>query len=132
MPGRELIHIAVPTTLSAAEYTWGGGVTDEATRVKSSVVYDPRVMPRTVINDPVLTLATPDWLWVTTGMRALDHAIECAYTPARQNWHAANRRRRNLDQDAATLAAVAGRFLDERKSSARAIVLISNCSPLPA
>ena len=79
LPGRELIHIAVPTTLSAAEYTWGGGVTDEATRVKSSVLYDPRVMPRTVINDPALTLATPDWLWVTTGMRALDHAIECAY-----------------------------------------------------
>src|SRR5580700_9180937 len=79
LPGRELIHIAVPTTLSAAEYTWGGGVTDEATRVKSSVVYDPCVMPRTVINDPALTLATPDWLWVTTGMRALDHAIECAY-----------------------------------------------------
>jgi alcohol dehydrogenase len=79
LPGRELIHIAVPTTLSAAEYTWGGGVTDEATRVKNSVLYDPRVMPRTVINDPALTLATPDWLWVTTGMRALDHAIECAY-----------------------------------------------------
>jgi alcohol dehydrogenase class IV len=75
---RELIHIAVPTTLSAAEYTHAGGVTDESTRVKSGV-YDPRVLPRTVINDPKLTLATPDWLWVTTGMRALDHAIECAY-----------------------------------------------------
>jgi alcohol dehydrogenase len=75
---RELIHIAVPTTLSAAEYTHAGGVTDETTRVKSGV-YDPRVLPRTVINDPELTLATPDWLWVTTGMRALDHAIECAY-----------------------------------------------------
>jgi len=78
LPGRELIHIAVPTTLSAAEYTWAGGVTDESTRVKSGV-YDQRVMPRTVINDPALTLSTPDWLWVTTGMRALDHAIECAY-----------------------------------------------------
>jgi maleylacetate reductase len=78
LPGRELIHMAVPTTLSAAEYTHAGGVTDETTRVKSGV-YDPRVLPRTVINDPVLTLSTPDWLWVTTGMRALDHAIECAY-----------------------------------------------------
>src|SRR5258708_34695168 len=27
LPGRELIHIAVPTTLSAVDYTWGGGVT---------------------------------------------------------------------------------------------------------
>jgi maleylacetate reductase len=75
---RELVHIAIPTTLSAAEYTHAGGVTDESTRVKSGV-YDPRVLPRTVINDPVLTLATPDWLWVSTGIRALDHAIECAY-----------------------------------------------------
>lgn len=75
---RELVHIAVPTTLSAAEYTHAGGVTDESTRVKSGV-YDPRVLPRTVINDPVLTLSTPDWLWVSTGVRALDHAIECGY-----------------------------------------------------
>jgi len=75
---RELVHIAVPTTLSAAEYTYAGGVTDETTRVKSGV-YDMRVLPRTVINDPVLTLSTPDWLWASTGIRALDHAIECAY-----------------------------------------------------
>jgi alcohol dehydrogenase len=75
---RELVHIAVPTTLSAAEYTHAGGVTDESTRVKSGV-YDMRVLPRTVINDPVLTLSTPDWLWVSTGIRALDHAIECSY-----------------------------------------------------
>ena len=75
---RELVHIAIPTTLSAAEYTHAGGVTDESTRVKGGV-WDPRVLPRTVINDPLLALETPDWLWVTTGMRALDHAIECAY-----------------------------------------------------
>jgi alcohol dehydrogenase class IV len=75
---RELVHIAVPTTLSAAEYTHAGGVTDESTRVKSGV-YDMRVLPRTVINDPALSLSTPDWLWVSTGIRALDHAIECAY-----------------------------------------------------
>ncbi len=75
---RELVHIATPTTLSAAEYTHAGGVTDETTRVKGGV-WDPRVLPRTVINDPLLALETPDWLWVTTGMRSLDHAIECAY-----------------------------------------------------
>jgi alcohol dehydrogenase len=75
---RELLHIAVPTTLSAAEYTHAGGVTDESTRVKGGV-WEPRVLPRTVITDPLLALETPDWLWVTTGMRALDHAIECSY-----------------------------------------------------
>jgi maleylacetate reductase len=78
LPKRELVHIAIPTTLSAAEYTHAGGVTDESTKVKGGV-WDPRVLPRTVIADPLLALDTPDWLWVTTGMRALDHAIECAY-----------------------------------------------------
>ena len=75
---REIIQIAIPTALSAAEYTYGGGVTDEKTLVKS-VVSDPRLQPRTVINDPELTLETPEWLWVATGMRALDHAIETIY-----------------------------------------------------
>jgi alcohol dehydrogenase len=46
--------------------------------VKSGV-YDTRVLPRTVVLDPALTLSTPDWLWVSTGIRALDHAIECSY-----------------------------------------------------
>jgi alcohol dehydrogenase class IV len=76
---RELIHIAIPTTLSAGEYTYAGGVTDENTRVKSGVS-DLRLQPKTVINDPALTLSTPDWLWVATGMRALDHAIESCYS----------------------------------------------------
>ena len=77
---REIIHIAIPTTLSAGEYTHAGGVTDETTLVKSGVS-DPRLQARTVINDPAVTLETPDWLWVATGMRALEHAIETIYTP---------------------------------------------------
>ena len=77
--GRDVIHIAVPTTLSAGEYTPVGGVTDEATLIKGGVV-DPRLQPRTVINDPALSVETPDWLWVATGMRALDHAVEAIYS----------------------------------------------------
>ena len=77
---REMIHIAIPTTLSAGEYTHAGGVTDESTLVKSGVS-DPRLQARTVIADPALTLLTPHWLWIATGMRALDHAIETIYTP---------------------------------------------------
>ena len=53
-------------------------MTDEKTLVKSTVS-DPRLQPRTVINDPELTLETTEWLWVATGMRALDHAIETTY-----------------------------------------------------
>ena len=77
--GAALIHIAVPTTLSAGEYTPGGGATDEASKLKRATL-DPRLQPKTVINDPELTLATPDWLWASTGMRALDHAVEAAYS----------------------------------------------------
>jgi alcohol dehydrogenase len=76
---RDLIHIAVPTTLSAGEYTPVGGVTDENTLVKNGVV-DPRLQPRVIINDPELTVETPEWLWVATGMRSLDHAVEAIYS----------------------------------------------------
>ena len=81
--GAEILHIAVPTTLSAGEYTPGGGATDEASRIKRATL-DPRLQPKVVINDPELTLATPEWLWASTGMRALDHAVEAAYSIRRQ------------------------------------------------
>jgi alcohol dehydrogenase len=80
---RELVHVAIPTTLSAAEYTPFGGVTDEHTREKGGVG-DPRLQPRVVILDPELTAATPAWLWASTGMRALDHAVECSYSARHQ------------------------------------------------
>jgi alcohol dehydrogenase len=76
---RDFIQIALPTTLSAGEYTPVGGVTDEATLIKGAVV-DPRLQPRLVINDPALTVETPSWLWIATGMRALDHAVEAIYS----------------------------------------------------
>jgi alcohol dehydrogenase class IV len=81
-PGTErdpaIVHVSVPTTLSASEYTSVAGVTDETTRIKRGVV-DSRATARVVICDPELTQATPDWLWGATGMRALDHAIEVMY-----------------------------------------------------
>jgi alcohol dehydrogenase len=83
MGAREIVHIALPTTLSAAEFTPFGGVTDEKTREKGGVG-DPRLQPRVVILDPELTTATPAWLWASTGMRALDHAVECSYSTRHQ------------------------------------------------
>ena len=82
-PPRETVHIAVPTTLSAAEFTQFGGMTDESTRRKGGAG-DPRVQPRTVILDPELTIETPAWLWASTGMRALDHAVESSYSTRHQ------------------------------------------------
>jgi maleylacetate reductase len=81
--GPDLIHIALPTTLSAGEYTPIGGVTDEEHRIKGGVV-DPRLQPRTIILDPELTMETPAWLWAATGMRALDHAVEASYSVRHQ------------------------------------------------
>jgi alcohol dehydrogenase class IV len=73
------IHIAIPTTLSAGEFTAIAGVTDPVTRVKRAVA-DPRLAPRLVIMDAELTLETPDRLWAASGIRALDHAIESIYS----------------------------------------------------
>jgi alcohol dehydrogenase len=77
--GGAIVHIAVPTTLSAGEFTDVAGVTDEATLVKHAV-YDTKMAPRTVIADPEATLETPRWLWVASGIRALDHAVETLYS----------------------------------------------------
>jgi maleylacetate reductase len=37
---------------------------------------DPRLLVETVLYDAELTLATPMQLWLSTGIRALDHAVE--------------------------------------------------------
>ena len=79
----EILHIAIPTTLSAGEFTPAGGVTDEATKVKGGVA-DPRLQAKVVILDPALTVETPAWLWASTGMRALDHAVEGSYSTRHQ------------------------------------------------
>jgi maleylacetate reductase len=74
--------IAVPTTLSAGEYTAFAGCTDTERRVKEG--YGQQQMaPDVVILDPAVTLATPAWLWLSTGIRAVDHAVEdlCSIRP---------------------------------------------------
>ena len=73
-------HLTVPTTLSAAEYSHVAGYTDEEANAKDRYV-DPRLTPRTIILDPEMTLATPEWLWSSSGIRALDHAVETLYAP---------------------------------------------------
>jgi len=69
-----LPHVAIPTTLSVAELAAGAGFTDE-TGTKGGM-RDARLLPSAVIYDPEVTLATPMELWLSTGIRALDHAVE--------------------------------------------------------
>jgi maleylacetate reductase len=73
-PKRSIPHVAIPTTLSAAELAAGAGVTDESGNKVGR--RDPRMMPDSVIYDGRLALATPMQLWLSTGIRALDHAVE--------------------------------------------------------
>src|SRR5262245_3425887 len=69
-----LPHTAVPTTLSVAELAAGAGFTNEAG--DKAGMRDPRLLVDTVVYDPELTLWTPLELWLSTGIRALDHAVE--------------------------------------------------------
>jgi maleylacetate reductase len=67
--------VAIPTTLSAGEFSAGAGCTDTARHVKESYSH-PLMMPRTVILDPEVSVHTPEWLFLSTGIRAVDHAVE--------------------------------------------------------
>lgn len=80
--GRALPHIAIPTTLSAAEFANAAAVTSERRRVKDLFIAD-ELTPRAVILDPDVAVHTPIDLWSATGLRALDHAIETVYSPRR-------------------------------------------------
>jgi maleylacetate reductase len=73
------LHIAVPTTLSAGAFTPAAGVLDVATRNKAAVIL-PWLQPAVVVHDPQVTLETPRDLWLSTGIRALDHAVEALYS----------------------------------------------------
>lgn len=67
--------IAIPTTLSAGEFSAGAGCTDTERHVKESFSH-PLMIPRTVILDPAASRPTPEWLFLSTGVRAVDHAVE--------------------------------------------------------
>jgi len=68
-------QVVVPTTLSGAEFSNLAGGTEPKTRIKHSFI-GPDIGPRSVILDPAVTVHTPEWLWLSTGIRALDHAVE--------------------------------------------------------
>ena len=70
-----LPHISVSTTLSAGEFTNFAGATDEERKVKDLYTGDG-LWVSTAFLDPVVTTATPGWLWASTGIRSVDHAIE--------------------------------------------------------
>jgi maleylacetate reductase len=68
-------QISVPTTIAGGEFSAAAGVTNQRTRVKEMLRHDLTI-PRAVILDPAITVHTPLWLWLSTGIRAVDHCVE--------------------------------------------------------
>ncbi len=77
-------QVSIPTTLSAGEFNQGGGniLDDQAghkIRVRNAGLY-----AHLIILDPEMTIGTPDWLWLSSGVKALDHCIERLYCKGSQ------------------------------------------------
>lgn len=72
---QRLRMVAVPTTLSAAEFFHTAGITDVQRRVKQMYAH-PLFVPKAAILDPAATLETPIELLLSTGIRSVDHAVE--------------------------------------------------------
>lgn len=70
-----LRQIAIPTTLSGAEFSNNAGVLNPDLSAKEGY-RAPGLCPQVVIYDPALSLHTPAWLWLSTAIRSLDHAVE--------------------------------------------------------
>jgi len=68
--------LAIPTTYAGSEMTPIYGITEAGLKKTGR---DLRVLPRTVIYDPELTLSLPVALSVTSGINAIAHAAEGLY-----------------------------------------------------
>jgi maleylacetate reductase len=70
--------IAIPTTYAGSEMTPIWGLTDAGEKRTGR---DERVLPRSVIYDPELTVSLPAAMSVTSGFNAVAHAVEALYAP---------------------------------------------------
>jgi alcohol dehydrogenase class IV len=68
--------LAIPTTYAGSEMTPIYGITEAGLKKTGR---DPRVLPKTVIYDPDLTLDLPAATSITSGMNAIAHAVEGLY-----------------------------------------------------
>jgi alcohol dehydrogenase class IV len=68
--------LAIPTTYAGSEMTPIYGLTENGLKKTGR---DQRVLPKTVIYDPNLTLDLPPGISVTSGFNAIAHAVEALY-----------------------------------------------------
>lgn len=71
--GAAPIHVALPTTLSGAELSPTAGFTVNG---RKTGLFHPSLSPTWVLADARLALETPLPLWLSTGVRSIDHAVE--------------------------------------------------------
>ncbi|MCL5790735.1 MAG: iron-containing alcohol dehydrogenase [Candidatus Thermoplasmatota archaeon] len=74
----KITHIAIPTTLSASEFSHIAGYSIGG---EKEGIRDKNITPNIVVLDPDFTGETPEGLWRSTGIRSLDHAIETIIQP---------------------------------------------------
>jgi maleylacetate reductase len=72
--------LAVPTTYSGSEATSIFGISDGARKVTGR---DARVLPRTIVYDPDLTLGLPAAVSAASGMNAIAHCVESFWADGR-------------------------------------------------
>ncbi|WP_344783518.1 maleylacetate reductase [Microbacterium kribbense] len=70
--------IAVPTTYAGSEATDVWGVTEDGRKITGT---DPRVLPRTVVYDSMLTASLPVPLSISSGLNALAHCVDALWAP---------------------------------------------------
>jgi len=83
--------IAVPTTYAGSEVTpvWGltessaSGTSIGTEQSRKTTGVDHRVLPRTVVYDPELTVTLPADLSAASGLNALAHCVEAFWAPRR-------------------------------------------------
>jgi len=68
--------VAVPTTYAGSEMTTIYGLTEHAVKVTGR---DERVLPKTVVYDPALTVSLSPALSASSGFNAIAHAVEALY-----------------------------------------------------
>ena len=77
-------QVCVPTTLSAGEFNTGGGNVLDGRVGHKIRVRHPLLFAHLIVLDPEMTVGTPDWLWLSSGVKALDHCIERLYSAGNQ------------------------------------------------
>ena len=75
-----LVILAVPTTYSGSEATPIFGLTDGERKITGR---DAKVLPRTIIYDPDLTLGLPAAVSAASGLNAIAHCVEAFWADGR-------------------------------------------------